>query len=520
MYGAAQLNASLIARAATTVVKIDRLQIEHSFPASGISDEELVKALGLQTPQFLTDAGLPVHSKVPGGSLKPPQLLAVQFAKQAPHFILSFEKGMGKTIVYLLAAHNSSAQRWLILCGKSAMLAQIEHIRKYWPEKSISVVRGGDAYRRQKAWNTEADVYICTGQTFLTDMGYRNTSGRLSDRIAPTWCDKPEFLIWDEWHKMLRNRKTTMQHIMKAIQPQRSIFSSGSAGGKGPQSQWVILNIIAPKFFSSYWKYVYTFCFVDDGRFGKKIEGVKNVEGWRRTVGPYLFHRKKDLTYYPPKTRQALPVEMEPWQKKIHDDMKANLLAELPAGTLLVAPNVLSATHKIRQLMICPKFLDSSLGWGAGLEGVLDDAQTSELTHFVISTPYTGPMPLLQEFFQQNKIPAYILKGGMEPEEIAHVRDTWTGTGGVVIQSILFAESYELPAASNMYMLGYLHDPEQNSQAEDRIHRDIRVTPNPVNIYYVKHKDSYDEDIVEAMAMHADNVHYLMNLPIEKAFHL
>jgi hypothetical protein len=317
---------------------------------------------------------------------------------------------------------------------------------------------------------------------------------------------------------MVRNKGTAMHQLMKDITPTRSIFSSGSSGGKGPQSQWTVLNILDRKLFSSYWKYVYAYCFVDDTPFGKKIVAPKNVEGWRRCVGPYVFHRKKDLKHYPPKTRQALPVEMEPWQQKIHDDLKKNLLAELPNDALLVAPNVLSATTKIRQLMICPKFIDASLGYGAGLGGILEDVQESELTHFVVSTPFIGPIPLLRQFFEENKIPAYSIQGGMEFEEVARVRDTWTKTGGVVIQSILFAESYELPAASNMYMLGYLHDPEQNSQAEDRIHRDIHVTPHPVNIYYVKHKDSYDEEIVEAMALHADNVHNLMNRPISEVF--
>jgi hypothetical protein len=258
------------------------------------------------------------------------------------------------------------------------------------------------------------------------------------------------------------------------------------------------------------------FCFIEDTPFGKKLIAPKNVPGWRRTIGNYVFHRKKDLKYYPKKTRQALAVEMPPWQKKVHDELKANLLTILPSGTLLVAASTLAATTKIRQFMICPKFIDPTLGWGAGLEGILEDVEESELTHFVISTPFIGPIPLIEEYFRQNNINAYHLQGGMEFEEIRLVRDDWTKKGGVVIQSIVFAESYELPAASNMYMLGYLHDPEQNSQ--DRICRDIRITPHPVNIYYVKHKDSYDEEIVDAMSMHADNVHALMNRPISEVF--
>jgi hypothetical protein len=36
----------------------------------------------------------------------------------------------------------------------------------------------------------------------------------------------------------------------------------------------------------------------------------------------------------------------------------------------------------------------------------------------------------------------------------------------------------------------------------------------------VKHVGAYDERVLEALTMHADNVHYLMNSPIEEAFNL
>jgi SNF2 family DNA or RNA helicase len=284
---------------------------------------------------------------------------------------------------------------------------------------------------------------------------------------------------------------------------------------------WAVLHLCAPKFFTSYWKYVNTFCVVDDTPFGKQIVGVKNVEGWRNTIGPYVFHRKKNTKDYPQKTRQALEVEMEPWQRKIHDDLKKRLLTILESGDIVLVKNTLEATIKIRQLMICPKFIDPSLDWGSSLEGIWDDAEESELSHFVVSTPFVGPIPLIKEFFQQKtgkQIQA--LRGGMSPDEIDEAIARWTQDGGPIIQSIQFAESYELPAARIMYMLGYMHDPEANMQAEDRIHRDIRVTPDPVDIYYVKNLGSYDEKIIEAMSMHADNVHELMNMPITKVFNL
>jgi hypothetical protein len=496
----------------------------HSFPAEmervGIDDATLVDELALEQPR---------PNLV---QLKNPQLVGTQFGKEHRRFILSLDKGMGKTLVYMQIAAECGVQDILILCTRNAMLRQEEEINKHFPEwKDDIVFVKGDNIDREKAWNKSALIHCATYATFLADMGHRKMPGRqgLSTRICPPHYDTPEFIVCDEYHRVLRNRskrekKNATLELLKLLGTGfHLVLSSGSAANKGPHSMWAALNLCAPKVFTSYWGYVNTYCVVDDTPFGKQIVGVKNVPKWRHAIAPYCFHRKKDLKDYPPKTRQALPVEMEPWQKKVHDDLKKDLIAILPSDAILIAPNTLAATHKIRQLMICPRFLDESLGWGAGLEGIWEDVETSELTHYVITTPYTGPMPLIGEFFKEKskgKLQPYYLRGGMDMDAMRESIQQWTKNGGPMIQSIEFAESYELPASRIMYMLGYSHDPERNMQAEDRIHRDIRVTPDPVDIYYVKHKGGYDEKILEALTLHSDNVHYLMNAPISEAFNL
>jgi hypothetical protein len=207
---------------------------------------------------------------------------------------------------------------------------------------------------------------------------------------------------------------------------------------------------------------------------------------------------------------------MEPWQKKAHDQLLKQLIMELPDGEYFASPNTLAATMRLRQFLICPKVINETFGYGAGLAGILADAQESELTHWVISTPFREPIPWIRQFFAEQGIASYQLVGGTKAAEISHNIDMWTQNGGVIIQTIQFAESYELPAARNMYMLGFLYDPEQNSQAEDRIHRDLRVTPYPVNIYYVKNQYSYEEEIAEAMSQTADNLHVLMHRPFKE----
>lgn len=479
---------------------------KYSFPVEGVSDAAVVGLLGLSQPLKTIE-------------LKAPQLLCYYFGLTHPRFIMSFDKGMGKTIAYLAILHNMSSgrQKAVIVCSEGAKLAQRREIERHldkWKLKWVFVE--GQTHERAKRWNDSfADVFICTYEALLADMGKRKGSSGV--RIAPEWVDSQStHMAFDEWHKKLRNKGSATWNLIRGFKNERMIFSSGSAGGKGVHSMWAVLHLCDPVKFRGYWPYVMRHSNIEETYFGKRLSGVKNRAVWRREVAPYIFHRRKDLKDYPPLTRQALEVRMEPWQKKAHDQMLKELLMELPDGEYFASPNVLAATMRVRQFLVCPKFISPDFGWGAGLEGIRADAEESELTHFVISTPFRDPIPLIQEFFRAHKIKAYALYGGMKANDIAQVIETWTASGGVIIQTIQFAESYELPAARIMYMLGYLHNPEQNSQAESRIHRDIRVTPHPVDIYYVKHLRSYDEKVVDAMSGTADELHHLMHSPLKE----
>lgn len=477
----------------------------HSFPSEEMTDQEIVDALGLQQP--LTTI-----------TFKAPQLLAINFGRTHKKFVLSFDKGMGKTLTYLAIMYLAEVDRLLILCRNSSKMAQRRELLRHFPKwkNSWVFVEGQDKAKRKKLWESDNKVFICTYDTFKADMGARAKS---SGRICPKWCDTVA-MVQDEWHNYLRRRQSGFFTFMKGLNPERLILSSGSAAGKGPQDLWAALHICAPKVFRGYWPYVKTFCETVAGAFSQsEIVGPKNIPGWRNTVSGYVFHRKKDLKDYPPKTRQALEVEMPTWQKKIHDDLQKELMAEV-GDNLIIAPNAMAATMKIRQFMVCPKFIDESLGWGAGLEGILADVQESELTHWVISTPFTGPIPWIEAFFKANGYHTERLTGAdkLDADGMERVIARWTKNGGPIIQTIKYAESYELPAARIMYMLGYEYSHDQNSQAEDRIHRDIRVTPHPVDIYYVKHIGSYDERVVEILSTGADNAHALTNMSLKEVF--
>lgn len=488
--------------------------LPYAFPQEGREDATVVGPDGLDIAQPLE-----------GITFKAPQLLAYKYGLAAKRFILSFDKGMGKTVTYLTIMRDLVGdERLLILCSRNAMLAQRRELRRYFPDWADSFVFvEGQREQRAKKWQKDAKVFICTPASLQADMGLRKlAAGQVAKPAqAPKWVSHCAIVI-DEYHKWLRSRKSGVFEMLKTFdQTSPLILSSGSASGKGAQDLWAALHIVARVNWRGYWPYVNKYCIQEDMYHGRMITGVKNIAQWRYDVAPFIFHRRKDIKDYPVKTRQALEVRMEPWQKKIHDSLRRELFAEL-GDSIILAPNSLAATMKIRQFMVCPRFFSPELGWGAGLEGILADIQDSELKHFVISTPFTGPIPLIEQFFAQAGYPTERLMGGdgIDADEMERRIARWTKNGGLMVQSIKYAESYELPAARVMYMLGADYDPEVNSQAEDRIHRDIRVTPHPVDIYYVKHLQSYDRFLMDRLSTNADNVHNLMNRPLSEVFSL
>lgn len=479
--------------------------LERAAPGES-PDAVRVKELGLRQPLTTLE-------------MTAPQLMAHYYGLSHKRFILSMDKGQGKTVTYLSIALNGEPEHVVITCPTNAMAAQRREILRHFPSyaERFVFVRGTSA-QRHRLWRSPGSrIFICTAATFQTDCGgrlLRRGDTRTSESNVPAWVLSTSGFdthIDDEFHKTLRNRESKRLGQLKKLKAQRLILSSGSPASKGPQDLWAALNLVDPKTWSSYWGYVMRFCIVEEGPFGKQIIGPRNIDAWRNAVAPYIFHRRKDPRDYPPKTRDFLEVDLEPWQKKIHDDLRKALWAFTGDGGMITAQNSLDALYRARLAMICPKALDESFGYGAGIEGIVADAKDSELTHFCISTPFRKPIPYLQRFLESKGYKVWVLSGGLgiDPDRQDQIIKEHQEQGGVIIQTIKYATSYEFLGFSYNYFLGYEYDAEENKQAEDRFQRQSSTMPSYHQ--YVVHPDTYDEDLINMLVENSNNVNRLMN---------
>lgn len=449
--------------------------------------------------------------------LRPFQLLGHHAVKQSRRIILSIDKGLGKTIIDYLACEDLLVSRIVVCCTTNAYSTWEKEATKWetiYGDK-VQIVEG-TAFQRGIKWkNPTATVFVTNPVGFLNDCGGRTVKGVASDILVPGWVFKGGYaLILDEFQRFLRNhggrkKPNKFWTLLKKLPFDVFIPTSGSAVSKGPQDIWCVLNLLNPKKYPSYWQYVYQWCEVDDTGFGKVITGPKNTAAWRKWVAPDIFHRTKAMVsdQLPPKNRNFQDVQMEPWQKKLHDELRDQLWTETPDGTFIFAKNTLASIYKLRLALICPQAIHPSYGVGAGIASIADVCEESGIKRYVISTPFRGPVPYLRGYLESRGIKVWVLWGGIKKTEREAAIAAWSTGEGVIIQTIKYAQSYELVASPYGFMLGYEWDPEDNKQAEDRQNR--LTSTEPTFIYYIRHPGAYDEQVIDILVEKGTNVRLL-----------
>jgi hypothetical protein len=446
-----------------------------------------------------------------------PQLVGYHFGITHPKFILSMDKGMGKTVLYLAIGLNGEPEYVIVVCPTNAMAAQRREILRHFPfyhDKWI-FVRGNQDQRYRQWRRPGCRIFICTMATLQTDIGGRTLNkraGTSSTSIVPPWVLSSclDHMSLDEFQKYVRRPKSNSFKQLKKLRPATFIPDSGSPVSTGPHELWPALHLCDPKFWSSYWRYVDTWCETEPGLFGgKEIIGPRNVEGWRNAVAPFVYHRKKDPRDYPAKQRFIIEFDLPDWQRKLHDELRNELWTFTKDGTAITARNSLDALYRARLGLICPKALDASFDYGAGIEGIADDAE--DLSHFVLSTPFKAPIPHLEAYLRSRGRKVWVLAGGrgIDPDTQDRIIREFESQGGTVIQTILYATSYEFLVPEHHYFLGYEYDPEANKQAEGRFER--LSSTRPINHWYVRFPGTYDEDLIEQLVVKGRNVHRLMD---------
>jgi hypothetical protein len=450
---------------------------------------------------------------------------------------ISWDMGLGKTLAASTVGAQARLRRWLIICPDNAVSVWggnpgyigdtvREYIHQWWPEATIKVeLINEEPWGRNLQWNTPYDnmpnhvhIRMCTIDVFIRDWAEKK-EGKVSKkrkdnvRFAPrSGYHIPEIVIYDEARR-IRNKDTISFKILQAwmlyYSPTYFLPMTGTPGHE-PKHFWTMLNLINPKYFGSYWNFVQAFHMIDDTGFGLEVNEPKNLPRFHQILSHYFSIVKEEEVEgeRPPLTRQLLPIEMDNDQQRLYRDIQDEMMTYIPEDDKLVwVANEFTIATRLRQILVCPRILSPSLSVG---NAIVDFAETMEPNqHAVIFTPFTSAFPHFTSYLSTKGFRVQTLQGGIGTEERDRRIQLYRSERGVIICSILYAQAFSLEPATKCFFIGYDWDPDNNRQAEKRLHR--LTTTNPIAAYYYTYKSTFDERIAAVVNLKQQRVN--MTIP-------
>lgn len=327
-------------------------------------------------------------------------------------------------------------------------------------------------------------------------------------------------VVMDEFHKMgLGNTNTMTVRGLAKIQAQKKIALSGTPMGGRITRLWAILHLLYPDEFSSKWRFAEQWLSVEEGGYGGKniIEEVRQdvEDDFYDMLSAYMVRRTKEevLPWLPPKQYVPLWVDMTDKQAAQYNEFAR--LAEIRIEEeMLTATSILAEYTRLRQFAFSAQTLETYTDPETGdqkvrphptqesckLPAVMDildelgikDNNTDE--QCVIFSQFTQIVDLVTDWLREHGIAAEKITGAIKEEERVRIVQEFQKPGGckVLVMNVKAGGvSITLDRASTAIMLDETWNPDDQEQAEDRIHRGSRI--HQVTIYYIRTRDTIEE---------------------------
>ena len=280
----------------------------------------------------LKDIDNRLESRIPPHlELYPFQKVGVAFAEASNgRCLIGDEMGVGKTIQAIGYAAINHARPGLVVCPANVKYNWQKEIKKWLPAETVQVIDSS------KTEMIAAEFYIIT---------YDLLVNRLQDILRI----RPQLTIIDEAH-YIKNSKAqrTVATMTVARHCPRVIALSGTAIASRPKEFFNVLNLLRPDEFNSEWNFKQSYCDPFHNGFGWNFDGASNTKELNERTRDVCIRRLKSevLPDLPPRTRQFLPIQLTPEQRRTYDiaqdewEQRINeyyLNGEpIPPGTMLV----------------------------------------------------------------------------------------------------------------------------------------------------------------------------------------
>lgn len=176
--------------------------------------------------------------------------------------------------------------------------------------------------------------------------------GNLDDIMDIEW----DAVILDEAHR-IKGRTTGWTKTIKKLKFKYGHAMTGTGFINRPDEVWGILHFLFPRRFTSYWRFRERFCEEEvDLRGFRYILGIKpeteqEFKDLIRSIGPRRTKREV-FKHLPEPIYSPISVELNKQQRVMYDSIRSELFAMDESGVPLLAPNMLSALQRLRQICV------------------------------------------------------------------------------------------------------------------------------------------------------------------------
>lgn len=385
------------------------------------------------------------------------QIAGTEFLKRGKYALWD-EPGLGKT----LQAINAATCPVLVTAPTYLVEQWGDVIRAQHPEAVVSVATGSRA-QRTAALAKRADWYVTNIEMFRTyKMPHCYT------------------LIVDEAHHIRSHKAKQSQQIYLYSTSCKLVFElTATPIMKEVDDLYMQFKLLAPTEFTSYGRFVDTFCKVSQSPWGLKIIGPKNNLLLRALCHRFALRRsyKEVGLELPAFIEHQLKLEMEPEFAKAYMEVKRNYRLT-PEITVETAGAMLAT---LRRLTMCPAKITA-------IEGIIEDTPTDQPV--VIFVWYKDNACAIKQH-----VPEAVVITGDIP---ATLRPTLAKQSRLVIATLgSLSEGVDLSAAKTVIFAECDYTPGLMYQANRRILR-FTEDPVPVNAYYLLAKGTVDEHVLRA----------------------
>lgn len=396
--------------------------------------------------------------------------------------LIADEQGLGKTVqsAAFLALHGDVTYPVIIVTKTTLKLQWFYELIRWTGNKSIQLLQSS----KERAIPHAFDIYITTYDLLKSEEVFSDIT--------------PKTLILDECQAIknhLSGRAKAVQRIGASCE--HIIGLSGTPINNNAGEYFTILNLLQPKKFPEFSRYLRTYCDSYETQYGYKVGGLTSLEAFRQATDDFIIRRTKAevLPDLPSLTRNFYHVELDKKLESAYSNAQAELeelfYKDEDENTMT---SMIAVMTKLRQICGVSKVTEC-IDFVTDFLLSCDRKITIFMHHHAVSNLLQAK---LNSWLNDGGFaPVLMLSSDMSSDDRAATCVKFKDSNSrILIASTLAAgEGLNLQFCADAIMLERQWNPANEEQAEARFHRFGQI--NPVTVTYMIAIGRIDEFFTE-----------------------